>query len=151
MTCATVMNTRPLTLRVDAPVSNAVEIFLRHACHTLPVVDAEGRFAGLFGVHRLLGLLLPKVATLKDGLTDLRYVQDTLADVRRRLADIAGHAVGDYLDEPAAVLRPDTPIMETLLMLYHHHDGLPVVEEASGRLLGIVSFRDVLDKIAPAG
>ena len=149
MTCATVMNARPLTLRVDAPVSNAVEIFLRHPGHTLPVVDAEGRFAGLFGIHRLLGLLLPKVATLKDGLTDLRYVQDTLDDVRQRLQEIKGLTVGEYLDDPAAVLRPDTPIMETLLMLYHHHDGLPVVEESSGRLLGIVSFRDVLDKIAP--
>jgi CBS domain-containing protein len=46
------------------------------------------------------------------------------------------------------VLRPDTPVVESLLLLYRNRSALPVVDEATGRLAGVLSYWDALAAIA---
>ena len=46
------------------------------------------------------------------------------------------------------ILRLDTPVMNAVLYLYRTRSYLPVVDEASGKLLGVVSTWDVLGRIA---
>jgi len=52
--------------------------------------------------------------------------------------------VGDIMTLGAATVRPDTPLLEAAqLMLHHGISGVPVVD-ADGRLVGMVTERDLL-------
>lgn len=159
-----IMNRQPITVNASDQVAHATDLLLQHRLQALPVVDDEGCFLGIFSVTHLLQLLLPKAATVRGGLTSLPYVHDTIDDLRTRLREVSARAVGDSIqqriqeiaklpvgesaDGTVTIVRPATPLMETLLILYHTHDNLPVVDEESGRLLGIVSYRDVLHRLA---
>ena len=46
-----------------------------------------------------------------------------------------------------AIVSPDTPLVETLLILYRTKTSIPVVERKTGRLVGMISYFDVGEKI----
>lgn len=144
MTCESLMTTHLPTLRHSDMVEQAVQALLDHRVPGLPVVDDQGRYLGIFSLCRLLGQLLPKAATLDGGLPDLAYVNESFADVRERFQNLKGHRVGDYLDTKVTVLHPDTPLMQTVLTLYRSQNLLPVVEEHTHKLVGVVSSWDAL-------
>lgn len=164
MTVELLMNTRPTTLQATETVEHALNQLLKHHYRMLPVVDADGRFLGVFGIHHLLGLLLPKAATVPGGLTDLAYVRDSLKDLRRRVREIGEQSVQECLknhaeavsqlaphgsgEDTPTVLRPGTPLIEVLLLLYRTRMSLPVVDPDSGRLLGVVFYWEVFHKLA---
>lgn len=166
MTVELLMNPTPPTLRADETVAHALQLLLARRHRVLPVVDPEGRFVGMFGVHHLLESLLPRAATVPGGLTDLTYVRDDLKDLRARVRELGTRTVGAYVedraeaakgagggeaDEAPALLRPGMPLLETLLLLYRTRSSLPVVDEASGRLLGVVFYWEVFGKLARKG
>jgi CBS-domain-containing membrane protein len=151
MTCATIMNPHPVTIGNEETVAAALEKMLQHRVKSLAVVDREGRFQGMFGLHRLLGLLLPKAATISDGMEDLAFVSDTLTDIRERLQQLQNQPVGAYLSRNDTVpVHPGTPLVETVLLLYRHRDNLPVVEQTTGKLVGLVSPWEILAKLQSA-
>ena len=73
------------------------------------------------------------------------FVHDSVADLQARIDAVAGDPVGKHLDTGAPVLKPDTPLTNTLIFLHRRRTVLPVVED--GRLVGIVSVWDVLTRI----
>ena len=48
-------------------------------------------------------------------------------------------------------VSPDTPLTETLLQLYETRSSIPVVAPGSCKLLGMISYFDVGEKILAAG
>jgi CBS domain-containing protein len=46
------------------------------------------------------------------------------------------------------VLRPDLSPVEALLLFYRNRSTLPVVEEGSGKLVGVLSYWDALAAIS---
>jgi CBS domain-containing protein len=48
-------------------------------------------------------------------------------------------------------VSPDTALLETLLILYKTRASLPVVDPETGKLLGVISYFDVGEKILSAG
>jgi CBS domain-containing protein len=151
MTARTLMNDRPLTLRRTDRLQDAARLILDHHYRNVPVVDEAGRYLGAVSANRLLGVLLPRVATMEDGLSSLPFVKDTLEDLRERWKDARDLAVTDFLDPDVATIDPDMPIAETLLTLYHNRTSLPVVERDTGRLVGIVSHWAVGKAVVGAG
>ena len=117
----------------------AAEIILTHHFRNVPVIDAQGRYLGVISSNRLLAGILPKAATLDEGMADLSFVKDTVEDLRERWSEAEGRPVTEFLDTSLRTVDPDTSLAETLLALYQNRTSLPVVEEATGRLVGIVS------------
>jgi CBS domain-containing protein len=148
MSVRSIMTTKPLTLRADETVGRAVELMLEHRYIVLPVVDANSCHLGEFDVWDLLGLLLTKAATLNRMLPDLKFVADNLPELQAKLDEMRDLPVGDVARLNLPVLRPDTPVTEALLQFYRHRSPLPVVEEESGRLVGILSYWDVIAAVA---
>ncbi len=149
MTCQNVMLTNPVTVSDGALLSEAIDLLLEHRIKTLPLVDGQGRYRGLFGIHTLIQTLLPRAAILSSaGLTDLTFVRDTLATVSERLTERLKEPVLNFSDREFAPLTPDESLLETLLFLHRHRHTLPVVDPASGRLLGVVTYLGVLAKLA---
>lgn len=165
MTCETVLTPAPVTLREEDTVARAVQELIQRRLLIVPVLDERDRLIGLFGVQRLVELLLPTAATAPHGLADLSFVGDRLEDFRDKMGELAGHLLGEhiqrrlhdirdhplreYLHDEPVVVHPNTPLTEALLLLYHSHSTLPVVEEeAPGRFLGIISYWHVLERLS---
>ncbi len=85
MTADQLMNSHPVVLRDTDTIGTAADQIMSHRFRSLPVVDRDGRFLGMIGVGCMLRLVLPKAATVKKGLNDLRYISSSLEDLRERL------------------------------------------------------------------
>jgi len=132
------------TLKDAETVADAVHRMLLHRVSDLPVVDADGMFIGMFQLERLLAALLPAAALVGYGMPDLSFVSDDLAALREKMQAIYSRPVSEFAVMPEHVVHPDTPPLEIVLQLYRGANNVPVVDREDGRLVGVVSARDVL-------
>ena len=147
MTCSEIMTSNPVTVRDTQPVAAATALLRDNHFRSVPVVDDAGKMVGQFGIQALLALILPKAAVADDQLSNLRYLNDDLADLQRRLVEEHDQPVGKYAEEVGPVLHPDTAISQVVVHLTESRNNLPVVEEATGKLIGMVSYWDIIGRI----
>jgi CBS-domain-containing membrane protein len=151
MTCGAIMTEAPFTAREDETVGAAVARLIKHRYINLPVVNADGRFLGMFDIYDLFGLTIPKVALAGGLLPNLRFMGDDAEDLRQRFREVAGRKVGDVANRDTRVLYPETPQIEALRLFCQQHTTLAVVERGTRRLLGIVSYWDALCALTGRG
>lgn len=132
-------------------IADAARRMLDHRVSDLPVVDRDGRLVGMLKLDRLLAGLLPAAALLGYGVPDLSFVTDDLESLRRKAKRIASAKVREYMVKPDPVVHPDTAPVEIVLHLYRGANNLPVVERDTGKLVGMVSARDVLAALQAKG
>jgi CBS-domain-containing membrane protein len=150
MTANVIMDPKPTVLRPTDTVRTATQYIMHHRYRNLPVVDEEGRYLGVFGVNCLLRLMLPQAVVMKEGLTTIPFIQETLSDLHRRLIEVEDNPISLCINEEVTVVEPDTPLLETLLVLYKTRTSVPVVEKTTRRLVGMISYWDVTRKILAA-
>lgn len=144
MTCAEIMTPDPMTVRADEPLSRAIEILRDNRYRSVPVVDNDGIMVGQFGIHALLALIVPKSAMIRGGTPNLAFINDDFVDLQRRLVEERDQPVGRFAEKDAVTLHPDTALTHVVLSLYNCHNNLPVVERDTGKLVGIVSYWDIV-------
>lgn len=132
------------TLKDTDSVAEAARRMLENHVSDLPVVDGAGKLVGMLKLERVLAALLPAAALLGPGMQDLGFISDDLDDLRDRMREIEARLVREFAVMPEQLVHPDTPPLEIVLQLYRGANNLPVVERASGKLVGTVSARDVL-------
>ena len=142
-TARDVMDPNPTVLAATDTVRKGIGYIMDKRFRNVPIVDGNGCYLGVFGVNCLLRLVLPHAALMEHGLTDISFVSDSLKDLRRRLQAYVDQPVTICLSDEATVIGPDTPLLETLLVLYHSRRSVPVVNPPDKRLLGVVSYWDV--------
>jgi len=142
---ATLFNREFDTLKDTDKVVDATRRMLLHRVSDLPVVDANGKFIGMFKLDRLLAALLPAAALVGYGMPDLSFVSDDLAALCEKMRALDDRPVADFAVMPDQVVHPDDPPLEMVLQLYRGANNLPVVSREDGRLVGVVSARDVLN------
>lgn len=147
MTARLLMDPHPNTLRPDDTIERAAREIMAHRYRSLPVVDDKGRYLGVLGINCLLYLVLPRAATMKNGLSSVPYIPETLESLHKRLHQVASRSVMTCVSKDLPVVRLDTPLLETLLVLYRTQRSIPVVDEETGRLEGMISYFDVGAKI----
>ena len=143
MTARSVMNPNPAVLRCTDKISLAADHIMAQRCRRLPVIDEEGRYVGVFSINCLLRLVLPKAVVMEHGLETASFMKTTLSDLHRRFNEVKDEPVTLCMGDDARTVAPDTPLVETLRILYGHMGSLPVVDPDDGRLLGVVSYWDV--------
>jgi CBS-domain-containing membrane protein len=142
-TARDIMDPKPTVLLSTDLVSKGIGFIMERRFRNIPIVDGQGVYLGVFGVHCLLRLVLPQAALMEPGLDDLSFVSHNLRDLRLRLKEYEGQQVTVCLSDEAKTVSPDTPLVETLLVLYRSRGSVPVVDPADRRLLGVVSYWDV--------
>ena len=147
MTCAEIMTPDPITVRDDEPLSRAIAVLRDNRFRSVPIVDAQEVMVGQFGIHALLRLIVPKAALMDGGVPNLAFVNDDFADLQRRLIEERDQPVGNFVEKDVVVLHPDTALTHVTLSLYNCHNNLPVVERDSGKLVGIVSYWDIVGRL----
>jgi CBS domain-containing protein len=127
-----VMTPAPAAVAPDASLLEAVRIMVQRGIRHLPVVDEGGGVVGM--------------------LSD-RDVRDLVGDPREFVASwqidpVAVSRVADAMREVAVTIHDDRPVTELADLFADQRLGaLPVVDK-DGRLVGIVSYVDVLRALA---
>jgi CBS domain-containing protein len=147
MSCTAIMTKAPATIREQESVADATAKLVANHFTNLPVVDPEGRYAGMFGLYDLLSLLVPRVALAGDLMSNLRFIADDPEELRRRYREVKNRPVAEVANRKAPILESDTPEVEAIRLFCRNHISLPVVDAESGRVLGIVSCWDAIRAI----
>lgn len=124
---AEVMTTSVTTVEMDDTLKTVKELFDNTGFHHFPVVE-DGHLFGLISDHDLLMAISPSIGTAAETARDL-------VTLRKRAHQIMTRAL--------ITVRPDADIYEAVnILVYHDVSIIPVVED--GRLMGIISWRDLL-------
>ncbi len=152
MTAKNIMSFRLIKLSPTDKVCDALKIMHTNQIRNLPVVDDDGQFIGLFGIRRMITLLLPKAAQINFGLKELNFMPDEVEVLYERLSEIGNKPVTDFLEKKKHLLfcKPSTAFPEVLELLEQNPgSSLPVivVKGKKKKLVGMVSSWDILDKL----
>jgi CBS domain-containing protein len=131
-------------LRQDETVVAATRALLEGPLRALPVVDARGRFTGVFGEREFLAALFPGyVGELHSAAFITAALDETIG---RRAASahepVHRHMTRDHVEIPARA--SDLQVAETFL--HHRVLILPVVED--GAITGVIDRRDFFAALA---
>lgn len=134
MLVAEVMTTRPVTVRPDAEVAEALRLLDRHAVTALPVVDDSGRLRGVVSEADLIRDRVP-------------------ADPRRQLSPTSlgtdrVDRVEQVMSAFVVTVTPGTDVATVIgTVTATGVKSLPVVD-AEQRVVGVISRRDIVRAIA---
>jgi CBS-domain-containing membrane protein len=151
MNASEVMDSNPSTLKPDDSVEYAVQFIMQKRYRNLPVIDDTGCYLGMFGVNCLLRQVLPKAVFMDRGLKNVGFIHESLGDLYKRYAVAKDEPISSCMSTDIKSVFPFTPLTETLLQLYDTRFSIPVVEPDSCKLLGMISYWDVGQKILQAG
>jgi CBS domain-containing protein len=131
-----VMTTDVVTVLADTPYSEIVNTLAKNKISAVPVLDTFGRVIGIVSEADLLH----KVEFIGDG--GQRVFEWGTKKANRAKAN--GAAAQDLMTTPAVTIQPSISVIAAAKRLEGEHiKRLPVVDEM-GRLVGIVSRRDLL-------
>ncbi|MBO1414507.1 CBS domain-containing protein [Streptomyces sp. FH025] len=132
-----VMTREVVTARPDTPFKEVAALFHRNDITAIPVIDDQGRPLGMVSEADLIR----KEAVLPD--PEGRFPGRWLGAADRARAE--AETAGGLMTSPAVTARPGWSVPEAARAMDKHKvKRLPVVDEA-GRLVGIVSRRDLLE------
>lgn len=139
-----IMTTKVVSIGPAVSVRHAVAMMLQNHVSGLPVVDDQGRVCGMVTEGDLLlrreVRLTPRPARAPELVSEI--------DLERYICS-NGWCVTDVMSQDVIVARPDSEVSDIAESLQAHRiKRLPIVED--GRLVGIVSRRDILRVIAEA-
>lgn len=136
-----VMTTDVVTVGLDATYGEMVDHLLAHDISGLPVVDTDGILLGLVTEADLVS----REAYGPERRRPLGLVADYLrGDDPGWLRKASGGTAGEIMTREVTIASPDDELrVAARRMLESGHKRLPVVA-TDGRLVGIVSRRDVL-------
>ncbi len=150
MTAASIMDPNPIVLKPTNVISTAAHYIMEHRYRSLPVVDEDGCYMGIFGVNCLLRLVLPRAAIMENGLDDVSFIHESLLNLHDRLRDVEDQPITLCMNTEIKTVAPDKPLVETLLILYRTRTSIPVVEPGTCKLLGMISYWDAGQHILSA-
>jgi CBS domain-containing protein len=136
-------------LDANETVGEALQRMLADRVSDMPVVDGAGKLIGMFKLEELYASLLPKAALLGHGMADLSFASETLEELREKMDKIDDRPVHEFVVVPRHVVHEDTTPLEIVLLLHQGENNVPVADRASGRLIGMVSARDLLTALMP--
>lgn len=124
----------PATVRADATLREAVEAMIEDDdTHKVYVLDSEGKLVGVITLEALLRHAGYMLGVRQAGMTSFI----------RMLAEIADGRADQVMAKPVRVSKDEMLVNATKLMVEHHLNDLPVVDEGN-RLVSELRGMDIL-------
>lgn len=127
------------TVRVDEPIATALQKILDRNVPALPVVDAGGHYAGIFGEREFLEALFPGYLRELKSAAFLSHELDDALEHRERCRD---EPVGEHMFTEHVAVRPDVSDMQIAETFIHHHVLVVPVLDEDERVKGLILRRD---------
>lgn len=141
MKAADVMTRDVVTVTPDTPVKTIGELLRRHQISGLPVLDSAG---AMVGIVTEADLLLGSEVGSGERFEPLTAPRRERMERSKARAETAAGA----MTSPAVVITEDAPLAAAARRMRKHGvRRLPVVDD-QGRLIGILSRRDILSALA---
>ena len=151
MNAAEAMDPNPTTLNQDDTIGRAANYIMTNRYRNVPVVDENFCYVGMFGVNCLLKQVIPKAVFLPQGLENVSFIHESFDDLFHRFAEVKDQPISICMSKEIMPITPDTPLTETMMQLYKTRASIPVVESGTCKLLGMISYWDIGEKILAAG
>ena len=145
------MDPNPTALKPTDTIECAADYIMQHRYRNLPVVDENFCYVGMFGVNSLLKQVIPKAVFLPQGLENVSFIHESFEDLFQRFADVKDQPISTWMNCDIKPVAPDTPLTEIMMQLYKTKSSIPVVEPGTCKLLGMISYWDIGEKILAAG
>ena len=88
---------------------------------------------------------------MPQGLENVSFIHESFEDLNHRFAEVKDQPISICMNNDIKPVAPDTPLTETMMQLYKTRASIPVVEDGSCKLLGMISYWDIGEKILSAG
>lgn len=131
-----VMTADPVTVTPATALKDVADILVSRRIGVVPVVTPQGRVAGLVTAADLLG---------KEQLQrDPEAPHGGHLPYRTRRAIVTAETAGEIMDAHPQTVREDATTAEAARLMIHHQSRCLLVTDEGGKLLGVVSARDLL-------
>jgi CBS domain-containing protein len=125
---------KPATVSMEAHLKDAVEAIIEDSeTRKVYVVDSEGKLKGTITLETLLRHAGYRLGVRGTGMTSLL----------RMLAEISHDRVTEVMNKPVKVLQSEMLVNVTKLMVEHHLNDLPIVDD-NNVLVGELNGLDIL-------
>jgi CBS-domain-containing membrane protein len=151
MKASDVMDPKPTTLKPTDTIADAARYIMQKRYRSLPVVDENFCYMGMFGINCLLKLVIPKAVFMEKGLENVRFIHESFEELYERFHEVKDQPISMCMSREVQAIAPDTPLTETMLRLYNTSTSIPVMEPESCKLLGMISYWDIGRKILNVG
>ncbi|HYN88305.1 MAG TPA: CBS domain-containing protein [Ardenticatenaceae bacterium] len=145
-----IMTTSVITVPPTMPVGELAALLREHDLRGVPVLDEAGELVGMVTEVELVARhARPHLPAYIQFMEYRVYIEgtDRFDDEMER---ILGTTVADVMAEEVQTISPDAGVQDlATLMVEHHVNPVPVVED--GRLVGIVSYWDLLSVLELPG
>jgi acetoin utilization protein AcuB len=122
------MSSPVVTVTTHTPFQEALQLMRKHRCRRLPVVDRNGRLAGIVSERDLLHASPSPATSLS--VWELNYLLSRLT-------------VQEVMTRAIIITTPNTPLAHAArLMLDNKIGGLPVID-AHDQLVGVITETDI--------
>ena len=131
-----VMTADPATVTPATPVKDVADILVRQRIEALPVLTPHGRVAGLVTETDLVRK--EQLQRDPDGSHSMHL------NYRTRRAIATAETAGELMSTPPVTVRADATVAEAARLMDRHQGACLLVTDDDGKLLGVVSPRDLL-------
>jgi len=131
-TLGEVMSRPAVTLRADSPLGQAAAMMAKQDVKRLPVVDGDGRLAGMLSRVDVLGAVTPAVKAQ-----------------RARPPEGAQRTVGDAMAARVPAVAADADLPEVVERMVEGGFKRVIVLDAAGRPLGLITDGDLVARVRP--
>ena len=134
------MKQRVISIRSDATIGMAVDLFRKHHIGTLPIVDAEGHLVGIIRLRDLLTLVMPDFTHL---ISRFEFVHDFGAmEFRSPDPEQFQRPVSEIMNDPICAEADSGLLRAAALIRQNNLIDLPIVDK-NNVLVGLASHVDM--------
>lgn len=147
MIAANIMTTKVQTVPLTGTMYDAFRLIHESRVRQIPVIDENGKVAGVITPRALMKAVLPRYVT--EGLMeDIRFAPE-LPDFVEHIDSLAYKPVSDLLERDFVAVAPETSTMEIAALMVNAKKLVESVLVVDDRLtlLGIISPWDVFKRL----
>ena len=131
-------------LHCDEPVGDAVRKVVDAELPALPVVDADDRYAGIFGEREFITAIFPGYVK---SLGYAAFVPKTAEDALEKRRACSNEPVAQHMNDEHIDVTPDFSDLQ-LAEIFIHHRVLVIPVAEHGRVCGLVTRTDFFRALA---
>lgn len=148
-TVADVMTPNPITVEPQTPLSEAIKLLAEKHISGLPVVDRTGKLVGVISETDLMwqetGVDPPPYIMILDSVIYLQNPSRYEKEIHKAL----GQIVGEVMTDKPISIAPTQSLREAAHLMHEKNiRRLPVVDENTAQVVGIVTRGDIIRTMA---